>query len=122
MRARKRQPVRKQFPSFWNHEKQDETYHELSKLIPAQGAVKNPVKNRALEDWRKLQNAYYRFYNDGDRYGRLGKMFERYGFGRPWDYDDEVLLERLADTVFAAAVREQLPERVEATELEAHPT
>lgn len=38
---------------------------KLQQLIPFEGTVKNPRKNRALEKMRKASNCYYDLYNNG---------------------------------------------------------
>lgn len=48
---------------------------KLQALIPATGTVAQPYKNKALERFRKAQNAYYRLYNDGDFNSGKGRMF-----------------------------------------------
>lgn len=62
--------------TYWNHEG---TYpaavQKLQALIPHEGPVNQPYKNKALERFRKAQNAYYRLYNDGDFNSGTGKMF-----------------------------------------------
>ena len=48
--------------TFWN-ERRDEEVQLLMQYIPFNGECKTP----AMDTWRKFQNDYYRFYNDGDR-------------------------------------------------------
>lgn len=90
----------------------------LDSLIPAMGEIPEKNKNPALEDFRKLSNAYYRFYNDGDSFGKLWQMFRKYGVERPDDFGyhrEQVLrsssgseyLERLAEAVIDPAFKEQ---------------
>lgn len=71
----------------------------LDSQIPDEGPCD---KDRPkLEDWRKLSNAYYRYYNDGDKFvaklRHIAKRHDRKIEDRPRS------LERLADAVFAAA-------------------
>ena len=62
--------------TYWNHKgTYPEAVEKLQALIPAEGAVANPYKNKALERFRKAQNAYYRLYNDGDFNSGKGRMF-----------------------------------------------
>ena len=62
--------------TYWNHKgTYPEAVEKLQALIPASGAVANPYKNKALERFRKAQNAYYRLYNDGDFNSGKGRMF-----------------------------------------------
>lgn len=52
--------------TYWNHKGLYQTISEkLEKLVPDQGAVPNPRKNRALEKFRKASNCYYDLYNNG---------------------------------------------------------
>ena len=62
--------------TYWNR-KGTYTYtiSELKKLIPSEGPVVNPYKNKKLERFRKASNAYYRLYNDGDFDARKAKVF-----------------------------------------------
>ena len=48
---------------------------KLQALVPEDGPVAQPYKNKALERFRKAQNAYYRLYNDGDFNSGKGRMF-----------------------------------------------
>lgn len=38
---------------------------KLDELLPIQGPVTNPVKNKALEKFRKAQNVVYDIFNNG---------------------------------------------------------
>ena len=52
--------------TYWNHSgKYEAAAQELNKLIPCEGAVERPHKNRALEKFRKASNCYYDLYNNG---------------------------------------------------------
>ena len=52
--------------SYWNNSGRYERHSsELDKLIPASGRVKNPRKNKHLEHYRVVCNAYYDLYNNG---------------------------------------------------------
>lgn len=95
--------------SFWGGKLSDEI-EKLNQLVPMMGEVPNKKDNPALEDWRKLSNAYYRFYNDGALFGKkLRHMFKRYGM----EYDGICTngncyqLEELANRVYKAAIKEQ---------------
>jgi len=52
--------------NYWygngTYQKLDE---ELEMLLPIEGSVKNPKKNKCLENYRKANNAYYDLYNNG---------------------------------------------------------
>ena len=53
--------------SFWNSNTDLQTQVELlHNLVPGEGEVENPRKNRKLEKFRKACNVYQRLYNDGD--------------------------------------------------------
>ena len=52
--------------TYWNHKgKYEGAVEELNKLVPTEGSVEHPRKNRALEKFRKASNCYYDFYNNG---------------------------------------------------------
>ena len=88
------------------------TIDKLQKLIPPEGSVINPYKNKNLERFRKAANAYYRLYNDGDFNTGKAKMFglssclSQYG-RRNWSQElyDEV--EVGMNRIIAAAALEQ---------------
>ena len=62
--------------TYWNNQgKYPNAIEKLQKLIPDIGKVSRPYKNKALERFRKAQNAYYRLYNDGDFNSGKGRMF-----------------------------------------------
>lgn len=62
--------------TYWNNKgTYPEAVEKLQALIPVSGSVANPYKNKALERFRKAQNAYYRLYNDGDFNSGKGRMF-----------------------------------------------
>lgn len=53
--------------SYWNNNgKHQAVIDQLQAMIPDEGRVKNPTKNKALERFRVACNHYYRLYNDGD--------------------------------------------------------
>ena len=93
--------------SYWHSNGRYE-YHssELAKLIPASGRVKNPRKNRHLEHYRVVCNAYYDLYNNGGwnypsqlyRYAGKRNVNEKYVY---------VALEIYLDYVILAAYAEQ---------------
>lgn len=62
--------------TYWNNRgKYQSVLEKLQALIPDQGSVRNPVKNKALERFRRASNSYYRMYNDGDFKAATAKMF-----------------------------------------------
>lgn len=62
--------------SYWN---KNGTYQAaadaLEKLVPDEGRVDKPYKNKALERFRKACNLYYRLHNDGDFKVGAARMF-----------------------------------------------
>lgn len=61
---------------YWNDKgTYPEAIVKLQEKIPTSGPVVNPYKNKALERFRKAQNAYYRLYNDGEFNTGVGNMF-----------------------------------------------
>ena len=62
--------------TYWSgNGKHQAIIEKLQALVPAEGPVHNPYKNKALEKFRKASNAYYRLYNDGDFNSGKGRMF-----------------------------------------------
>lgn len=91
--------------TFWAG-KMEKLVEMLQADVPFEGKVKDK-KRPMLEEWRKLQNAYYRVYNDGDAfYSKLRHMATR--FGMKSFYGSYEALEELADAVFEAAVIEMM--------------
>jgi len=77
--------------TYWNHNgKYNTLAAQLQELIPAEGAVVNPRKNKKLEKFRKAVNCYYDLYNNGliNRASSFAKVFGipardyKYGLGR----------------------------------------
>jgi len=100
--------------SFWNGDKHSEEVDILNLDIPTMDKVKDKARPM-LEEWRRLQNAYYRYYNDGDGYlAKLRHMGKRFGVELAYskEYDDRYggnyagQLEELADAVYEAAINE----------------
>ena len=61
---------------YWsNNGRYQKAVDALQALIPAEGTVPQPYKNKALERFRKACNRYYRLYNDGDFGVGPAKMF-----------------------------------------------
>jgi len=62
--------------SYWaNTGKHQELAEKLEELVPDEGRVPNPYRNKALERFRKAVNAYCRLYNDGDLHIGAARMF-----------------------------------------------
>jgi hypothetical protein len=103
--------------TFWNG-KNPESVSQLNVAID--GRTWCEIRENmcpALDDWRKLQNAYYRYYNDGDGFvNKLRHLANRHGieitgYHTSRDFRNPILedkLEQLADVVFAAALREKI--------------
>ena len=88
------------------------------RLIPAQGEVTEPKKNRALEKMRKAANCYYDLFNNGlgNRASEFRQVFGfsaiqyRYRsgrFGHSWRSELYPLLEAAMDAIILAACHEQ---------------
>lgn len=102
--------------TYWNNAgKHQEQATKLNELVPTQGSVKHPKKNKALEKFRKAQNCYYDLYNNGlcNRKAEFRRVFNIlssqyiYAGGR---FIDEVLydkVELLMDDIIEAAAEEQ---------------
>ena len=91
--------------TFWAG-KMEKLVGVLQADIPHDGKVTDK-KRPMLEEWRKLQNAYYRVYNDGDAfYNKLRHMATRMGMKS--FYGSYEALEELADLVFEAAMLEKM--------------
>lgn len=106
--------------TYWNNNGRFEKFAAaLQELIPAEGAVKNPAKNKCLERFRKAVNCYYDLYNNGlcNRKAAFSKMFnisannEQVGRGRFSAYLYEKV-ERKMDQIILDAYAEQFPEKV----------
>lgn len=94
--------------TYWGNKGTHQAIIEkLQALIPNEGPVKNPYKNKALEKFRKASNAYYRLYNDGDFNSGKGRMFGiEYisRFSTQGLYDE---VEKGLDRIIEAAAKEQ---------------
>ena len=93
--------------SYWQGNGRYE-YHssELAKLIPASGRVKNPRKNRHLEHYRVVCNAYYDLYNNGG-WNRPSQIYQYAGKRSVNERYVYVALEIYLDYVILAAYAEQ---------------
>ena len=101
--------------SYWNNNgKHQQLADKLQKLIPAQGSVERPRKNRSLEHFRKAVNCYYDLYNNGlcNRVAEFRNVFDissshyKYGFGQYYHNMYEIVEARL-DSIIQAAAKEQ---------------
>lgn len=100
--------------TYWNNKgAYSDLYEKLNALIPAEGAVDNARKNRALEKLRKAANCYYDLYNNG-LYNRAAQFRQVFGFGGTafvkGRYSDNALqlqIENKMDGLILAAAHEQ---------------
>jgi hypothetical protein len=93
--------------SYWHGDGRYECYaSELAKLIPASGRVKNPRKNRHLEHYRVVCNAYYDLYNNGG-WNRPSQIYQYAGKRSVNERYVYVALEIYLDYVILAAYAEQ---------------
>jgi len=96
---------------YWNGNGAHQAlYEKLNELIPAEGEVAEPRKNRALEKLRKAANCYYDLFNNGLG-NRAAEFRQVFGFGgtsiaktREF-YSDR--LERCMDEIILKAAHEQ---------------
>ena len=113
--------------SYWGGEGRHQALADrLETLMPASGRVKNPRKNRHLEHFRVVSNAYYDLYNNGGGnrpsqiYTYAGKrgVNDRYVYVALEFYIDHVILQAYAEQFgLDAAIEhgiflEEIPEAV----------
>ena len=93
--------------SYWRGNGRYE-YHssKLAKLIPASGRVENPRKNRHLEHYRVVCNAYYDLYNNGG-WNRPSQIYQYAGKRSVNERYVYVALEIYLDYVILTAYAEQ---------------
>lgn len=106
-------------PSFWNNNSDmQELADKLQALVPCEGAVAFPRKNRALEKFRVAVNCYYDLYNNGlcNRAAQFRRVF---GFsavnyrlrGQRYEFSDRLYTateEAMREIVSAAAIEQQI--------------
>lgn len=104
--------------SYWNNNGRFQMYvEELEALIPSEGEVNEPRKNKALEKFRKASNCYYDLYNNG-LCNRASEFREVFGIastkykekvGRYSSFVDELYdrVETVMDEIILNAVKEQ---------------
>jgi hypothetical protein len=93
--------------SYWQGNGRYECHaSELAKLIPASGRVKNPRKNRHLEHYRVVCNAYYDLYNNGG-WNRSSQIYQYAGKRSVNERYVYVALEIYLDYVILTAYAEQ---------------
>ena len=106
--------------SYWNNNGRFQMYvEELEALIPSEGEVNEPRKNKALEKFRKACNCYYDLYNNGlcNRASDFRQVFGiastkyKEKVGRYSSFVDELYVqtEKVMDEIIINAVKEQKP-------------
>ena len=103
------QPSRCVLPvaSYWCGNGRHECYaSKLAKLLPTSGRVKNPRKNRHLEHYRVVCNAYYDLYNNGG-WNRPSQIYQYAGKRNVNERYVYVALEIYLDYVILTAYAEQ---------------
>lgn len=102
---------------YWSHKgKYQAAADKLQELIPSEGSVDRPYKNKKLEAFRKAANAYYDLYNNGggNRAGSICKIFhvrmsDHKDYTRKYSYRQSLydLVEARMDEIVAEAAIEQ---------------
>ena len=106
--------------TYWNHNGKYEAFAQfLHTLIPLEGTVDKPHKNKALEKFRKASNCYYDLYNNGlwNRASQFAKVFGirsshyKYLPGAHQTFMDELYkeTEKKMDEIVLEAMLEQTP-------------
>lgn len=67
---------------MWTNNNLKSVYEALEEMIPLQGPVKNPVKNKKLDQLRKASNVVHDIFNNG--LGNKGRSLKCLGL-RMWD-------------------------------------
>lgn len=100
--------IQRQKKTFWDH-RRDEDINFIQAYIPLMGKCTTPK----MERFRKYQNMYYRFYNDGDKpsYPSMNSLARAVGLtwsGIRWQTDYERIdeLEEIGDRLLDAAIEE----------------
>ncbi len=75
--------------SFWNNNSPLQSVADaLNDLVPAEGSVAEPRKNKALEKFRVASNCYYDLYNNGlcNRAAQFARVFgiTSSNYKEPW--------------------------------------
>jgi hypothetical protein len=101
--------------SYWaGNGKHQQYVDSLQLLVPTEGSVLQPYRNKALEKFRKASNCYYDLYNNGlgNRAKSFAKVFgintsyHRMGQYR-FDQQLYVRTEAVMDEIILAAAKEQ---------------
>jgi hypothetical protein len=102
--------------TYWNNQGTFQTAgDELNKLIPVEGSVAHPRKNRKLEKFRNACNAYHDLYNNGlgnrahDFRLVFGIASSQYKGRRPMSFNPSLyrMTEEVMDLIVIAAAEEQ---------------
>jgi len=101
--------------TYWNHNgKFQHLSKQLEKLIPDEGEVEKPYKNKALERFRKASNCYYDLYNNGlfnhaRSFSRIFKVASSYYGSYRMGYSKKLyyLVEQKMDEITQQAWEEQ---------------
>lgn len=104
--------------TYWNSNgKYQAAVNALQALVPEEGSVKNPKKNKALEKFRIASNCYYDLYNNGliNRAGAFRRVFNIASrhYAEPWrgycKFNEQLYqrTEEAMDKIVAVAAIEQ---------------
>jgi hypothetical protein len=105
--------------TYWNGKGQyQEAVTQLQKLLPKEGEVNEPRKNKALEKFRRASNCYYDLYNNGlcNRACEFRRVFDiaaskhvlaQHGFCCTYTPELFEAVEKKMDAIIAEAVLEQ---------------
>ncbi len=99
--------------SYWNNTgKREALARKLEALIPKEGEVPDPTKNKALEKFRKASNCYYDLFNNG-LCNRAAEFRQVFGFGgthiaKSRDYHSDKLECKMDEIILAAAVEQNI--------------
>jgi hypothetical protein len=101
--------------NYWSHTGRFQHMIDLlNDMVPVEGRVANPVKNKALERFRVASNCYYDLFNNGGG-NRHQQIFKLFGPGTTRRINDmftpiEVVFARtepVMDAIILAACEEQ---------------
>ena len=103
--------------TYWGSKGKHQVYVDrLNDLVPHEGSVSEPRKNKALEKFRRASNCYYDLYNNGlcNRASEFREVFgiasSRYRLRDRYSWFAESMLELVEarmDDIVAAAAAEQ---------------
>jgi hypothetical protein len=104
--------------TYWNSKGKHQVVADaLQELIPDSGSVKNTIKNKQLERFRKAVNAYYDLYNNG-LYNRKSSFSRIFGVAAG-DYEYrrgefsprlyELAEEKMNEIIELAAAEQNIP-------------